>query len=270
VTGPSIGHAVTDLAGIVDGLDAGLRAAGTPERAVSSKAYLKSDLEFYGTAVPDMRAAVRALRRTHPGLTREDVLDVAGRLWARPVFERRLLAVLLLEAHVRLLTADDLALLERWVRLGRMWALVDNISGDVAGPLLDRIGEPAATTVLDAWAADGDVWVRRSALLAHNRALRAGGGDWARFARYADAMLQEREFWIRKAIGWVLRDMSRGGRPDLVFEWLLPRAHRASGVTLREAVKYLTPDQRAAVKDASGKRPGKTSGKVRSRTRSSG
>ncbi len=59
-------------------------------------------------------------------------------------------------------------------------------------------------------------------------------------------MLEEREFFIRKAIGWILRDTGRR-RPDLVYEWLLPRAPRASGVTIREAVKYLAPDQRDAV-----------------------
>jgi 3-methyladenine DNA glycosylase AlkD len=251
-------------ADLVQRLDGELRALGTPERAAGSKAYLKSDLEFYGAAVPAMRAIVRALGRSHPALTRDDVLDVAGRLWERPVFERRLLAVLLLEAHVAELTAADLPLLERWVRESHLWALVDNLSGDVAGRLLDRVGEPTATRVLDAWAADDDLWVRRAALLAHGRALRAGGGDWDRFTRYADAMLEERVFWIRKAIGWVLRDTSRR-RPDLVAEWVLPRAHRASGVTLREAVKYLTPEQRAAVEHAS--RP---TGNVRSRTRSSG
>lgn len=59
-------------------------------------------------------------------------------------------------------------------------------------------------------------------------------------------MLDEREFFVRKAIGWVLRDTSRK-RPDLVFEWLLPRAARASGVTRREAVKYLSAEQRDAI-----------------------
>jgi 3-methyladenine DNA glycosylase AlkD len=59
-------------------------------------------------------------------------------------------------------------------------------------------------------------------------------------------MLDEREFFIRKAIGWVLRDTGRR-RPDLVFEWLFPRAGRASGVTLREAIKPLSDAQRAAV-----------------------
>jgi len=53
-------------------------------------------------------------------------------------------------------------------------------------------------------------------------------------------MLEEKEFFIRKAIGWVLRDTGRK-RPDLVYAWLLPRAGRASGVTLTEAVKPLSP-----------------------------
>jgi 3-methyladenine DNA glycosylase AlkD len=251
--------------GLVPELDAGLRAAGTPERAAGSKAYLKSDLDFYGAPVPAMRALVRALvvgvgggekgRGTaHPGLARGDVLRLATALWEPRVFERRLLAVLVLGAHGDRLEAADLDLLEAWVREGAMWALVDNIAGDVAGPLVDHVGEPVATATLDRWAADGDVWVRRSALLAHLRALRAGGGDWERFTRYADAMLDEREFWIRKAIGWVLRDTARR-RPDLVFAWFLPRAGRASGVTTREVLKYLSPEQQE---------------QVRSRTRSSG
>jgi 3-methyladenine DNA glycosylase AlkD len=59
-------------------------------------------------------------------------------------------------------------------------------------------------------------------------------------------LLEEREFFIRKAIGWVLREMSKK-RPYLVASRLLPRAHRASGITLREAVKYLLPEQRAEI-----------------------
>jgi 3-methyladenine DNA glycosylase AlkD len=60
------------------------------------------------------------------------------------------------------------------------------------------------------------------------------------------AMLDEREFFIRKAIGWVLRETSKK-RPDLVYHWVLPRASRTSGVTRREAVKHLSDQQRAAI-----------------------
>src|SRR5574338_241805 len=59
----------------------------------------------------------------------------------------------------------------------------------------------------------------------------------------ADAMLDEREFFIRKAIGWVLRDVGKR-RPAEVAAWLAPRTHRASGVTMREAVRYLPEAER--------------------------
>lgn len=100
--------------------------------------------------------------------------------------------------------------------------------------------------MLDRWAGDPDFWVRRAALLAHLEPLRRGGGDFDRFDGYADAMLGEREFFIQKAIGWVLRDTARK-RPDLVFAWLLPRASRASAVTIREAIKPLSEAQRRAI-----------------------
>jgi 3-methyladenine DNA glycosylase AlkD len=105
---------------------------------------------------------------------------------------------------------------------------------------------PELGTVLDRWAGDPDFWLRRSAMLALLIPLRQGRGDFERFGRYADAMLDEREFFIRKAIGWVLRDTARR-RPDLVYEWLLPRAARASGVSIREAVKPLSAAQRASI-----------------------
>ena len=119
------------------------------------------------------------------------------------------------------------------------------------GRLVERFSELGA--VLDRWAVDEDFWIRRASLLALLVPLRRGAGDFDRFSRYADAMLDEREFFIRKAIGWVLRDTARK-RPDLVYQWLLPRAARASGVTIREAVKPLSEAQRAEVLAASSLR----------------
>ena len=100
--------------------------------------------------------------------------------------------------------------------------------------------------VLERWAVDEDFWNRRSALLAHLRPLREGRGDFDRFARCADSMLEEKEFFIRKAIGWVLRDTARK-RPEMVYEWIQPRVHRASGVTMREVMKHLSAEHREAL-----------------------
>lgn len=102
---------------------------------------------------------------------------------------------------------------------------------------------PDTVETLDRWASDEDFWLRRSAMLALLKPLRRGAGDFDRFAAYADTMLEEKEFFIRKAIGWILREASRK-QPDRVTAWLEPRIPRASGVTVREAVKYL-PDKDA-------------------------
>ncbi len=220
---------------------AALRGAGTTERAVKEKAYLKSDLEHWGTRVPDTRSIVREALRHRDPLDRDGAVRLAEELWAEPVHERRTAAVEVLTFGRRQLAAADLTLVERLVREARTWALVDGLAVHVAGDVVGR--DPAGTAAtLDAWAGDPDLWVRRSALLALLPGLRRGGGDFARFGRYADAMLDETEFFIRKAIGWVLREASKQA-PERVAAWLAPRTHRASGVTMREAVKYLPAGQ---------------------------
>jgi 3-methyladenine DNA glycosylase AlkD len=218
-----------------------LRDLGTPERAAGTKAYLKSDLEFTGTTVPATRSVIRSWCRARAALTREDLTATAGELWARPVFECRLAAVELLDAQAALLRPGDAVMIEQMLRTARTWALVDTLAEHVMGGLVERY--PELTATLDRWAGDDDFWLRRSAMLALLRPLRRGGGDFDRFSRYADQMLEEKEFFIRKAIGWILRDTAKR-RPALVAQWLEPRAHRASGVTIREAVKPLPPGVR--------------------------
>lgn len=234
-------------------IDAALRAAGRPERAQSEKAYLKSDLEHYGASVPAIRKVATSTVRQHPSLTHGELVALIDALWTEPVHERRMVSVELLDVYGDRLSAADVPLLERMLRESRTWALVDGLAATVVGRLAER--DHAMDEVLDRWAADDDFWLRRTALLALLVPLRQGRGDFERFARYADAMLDEREFFIRKAIGWVLRDTARK-RPDLVFEWLLPRAARASTVTIREAVKPMSPAQRAAIDAARSSRAG--------------
>jgi 3-methyladenine DNA glycosylase AlkD len=229
---------------LVEPIDMALRARGTPERAEHEKAYLKSELEHYGTSVPAIRAVAKEVASHHPGLSHDDLLALVNALWAAPVHERRMVAIELLDTYRGRLLAEDIVLLERLLRESRTWALVDPLAASVAGRLAERHCQLGL--VLDRWAGDPDFWIRRAALLALLVPLRRGGGDFERFARYADMMLGDKQFFVRKAIGWVLRDTGRK-RPDLVYAWLLPRAARASAVTVREAIKPLSDMQCAAV-----------------------
>jgi 3-methyladenine DNA glycosylase AlkD len=225
-------------------IDAALRERGGPERAERERAYLKSGLEHYGTSVPAIRAVARQTASQHPDLTRDDLLGLVDALWQAPVHERRMAAIELLDICHERLRSQDIAVLERLLRQSHTWALVDPLATSVVGRLAER--DPELGVVLDRWAGDHDFWIRRAALLALLRPLRRGEGDFGRFAGYADAMLDDQEFFVRKAIGWVLRETAKK-RPGLVFSWLLPRASRASAVTIREAIKPLPESQRKAV-----------------------
>ncbi|GAB4320469.1 MAG: DNA alkylation repair protein [Dehalococcoidia bacterium] len=203
--------------------------------------------------MPATTAVVRATVRSNPDLDRHAVLALVDRLWGKGVHELRMAAVGLLERYLSRLDPSDVDLVERLIREAKTWALVDELAAVIAGGLVER--SPALTAKLDRWARDDDFWLRRAAMLALLLPLRRGDGDFDRFARYADAMLDEREFFIRKAIGWVLRETGKK-RPELVWEWLAPRTARASGVTVREAVRYLPEGQRAAILAAyKSKRP---------------
>ena len=217
-------------------LEARLRELGTRERSESEKRYLKSDLDFVGVTVWQNRSEVKAMVAEMGGLGHDQLIALADALWSERIFDRRMAATILLDLRSGLLSTEDLPFLEGLLRDSHTWALVDALAGDVVGSIL-AADEDRASPVLDRWAKDPDFWIRRSALLAWLQPLRHGA-PLDRFLSYADAMLDEKEFFIRKAIGWVLREVGKR-RPDEVAAWLAPRTHRASGVTMREAVKYL-------------------------------
>jgi 3-methyladenine DNA glycosylase AlkD len=225
-------------------LEAELAGLGSPERAASEQKYLKSEMRFLGATLADIRRVAKAVSED-PMLDRAATLRLVEALWRQPVFERRMVASLLLEFHAGDLRSEDLALIERMIRESKTWALVDVLSGDVVGEMGLRL---KIRRTLDRWARDEDFWIRRSSLLAELKPLKHGA-PFEPFGRRADVMLDETEFFIRKAIGWVLRETSKR-RPDEVYDWIAPRTDRASGVTMREAVKYLDPDMASRLMQA--------------------
>jgi 3-methyladenine DNA glycosylase AlkD len=224
-----------------------LGAEATPERAEKEKAYLKSDLEFLGATVPAIRRAVVAVRRASPERSHAEIVGLVDALWGRGIHELRMAAVEILDQYADRLTPDDVALIERLLRGSRTWALVDGLAASVAGGLRERF-PGSLDPELARWARDDDFWLRRASLLAYLPCLRRGAGAFHRFAALADSMLQDREFFIRKAIGWVLRETAKK-RPALVVSWLEPRLARAAGLTVREALKYVPEPDRSRLLD---------------------
>ncbi|TFC99494.1 DNA alkylation repair protein [Cryobacterium sinapicolor] len=153
-------------------VDATLQAEGDPYRAAAEKERLGSDLRFYGASVGAVRGTIRDAGRRHPGLTHDEITALSSELWAMPVFERRLAAVVLLQSHVRVLGNTDLTRIEGFLRTAGLRELADPLAVDVVLPLTKRLDGPGrarAEAVLDRWAGDGDPWLRRAALLATGR-----------------------------------------------------------------------------------------------------
>jgi 3-methyladenine DNA glycosylase AlkD len=157
-------------------------------RAEEMRHRFGSGMQYYGASVGAVRGTVRDALRRHAGLAHDEVTALSSELWEVPVYERRLAAVVLLQSRVELLTNSDLTRIEGFVRDAQTPALVDPLAVDVVGPLVEGLeGQPRvrADAVLDRWAGDQDVWLRRASLMAPLRALRAGGGDWDGFVRRA-------------------------------------------------------------------------------------
>jgi 3-methyladenine DNA glycosylase AlkD len=229
----------TDPMITADDLEARLGELAEPARAAQEKRYLKSDLRHLGVALPVLRKVVVT---SAAGLDREQTLALVAELWEEPVHERRMAAVEILILGTPRLHADDLAVAERLIRASHTWAYVDALAVKVVGELVIRF--PQLSAQLDAWVRDEDFWIRRTSLLALLPGIRAGAPDLGRLSAYGETLVEERQFFIRKALGWVLRELAKS-EPAWVAAWVRDHVTAVSGVTIREAVRHLpTKDQK--------------------------
>lgn len=221
-----------------------LVAVGSAERAVNEKAYLKSDLVFLGTNMPGIRTVARALIVRVRMADQASVRPLVVALWGTGVHELRAVAMFLLEANEALLGARDIPLVARLLRESRSWAYLDWICFKVAAPMLLRV--PLLRRTLPRWARDDDFWMRRAALLTLLPGLKDGTVPFSAFEALAIPMLGEREFFIRKALGWALREVSKSD-PATVAKFLRAHKTNVSGLTMREGAKYLPARERRAL-----------------------
>lgn len=250
--------AATEREAVLDGvasLHAALVDAADPARAAREQAYLKHCFDRHlGVTVPRTRALVGAWRRdTEPDVA--TAVAVARGLWASDVFDDRRAAAEIWVAEAHRLGPEHLDELAAMVAEGRTWALVDPLAHVTAGIVLTA--HPEAADRADGWSTDPSTWVRRLSVLCLSRPVRAGSVPFATFERVADRLVDEREFFVAKALGWVLRDLG-GTDPGSVEAWCRPRIARMSGVTWREARKRLPA---AVVAELDGRRTGGAPGR---------
>ena len=206
-------------------------------RAQAMKAYLLDQFEFLGLPAPLRRQAVQGLGKVQ-WQTSDHVLATAELLWQKSQREYRYTAVDLLRKHSAVLGVNDLPALRDLMLRDAWWETVDGLSAVIAEVLHRAVlQKPMAAQVMDAWLVHPNFWVRRSAML-HQQGWRLDT-DTTRLFGYAQQLADEKEFFIRKAIGWALRDYARWN-PQAVTDFLVQHRPVLSGLTVREAAKHLT------------------------------
>ena len=211
---------------------AALKPLRNAERAAGARAYMRNRFVYIGISTPKRRAAVAGLIRGFKPATAEELRAAAEGLWACTEREYQYVAADLLARHQAALSLDDLPWLLELAQKKSWWDTVDCLV-KVVGKVVRRSGVKGVRAMERA-VRHKDFWVRRIAML-HQLSWR-DECDTERLFAFAELLAAEKEFFIRKAIGWALRDYAWHDW-RAVENFLKTSEGKFSGLTVREAGK---------------------------------
>lgn len=225
----------SDLADtVLDHLTAAYPAAADPGRAAQTAAYLRGVAPFLGIPAPRRRELSRAVLYGTPRPAEADCAAIALRCWRLPEREYHYFAVDYLRRHVHRCSSGFLPVVRHLVVTTSWWDTVDALAAHVVGGLV--AADPALAAAMDEWIGDDDLWVARTALLHQLRFKDAT--DTGRLFGYCLRRADHRDFFVRKAVGWCLREYAKTD-PEAVRSFVDDHRAELSPLSVREALKHL-------------------------------
>lgn len=212
-----------------------LRAIANPEKAGPMAAYMRTTMPFYGVQKPQRVPIVREIRKRFPPASREAWEENVLALWSLPHREEKYIALDYAGCWPEHCHPKSLNLFRRLITEGAWWDLVDGVAGDLLNRTLLH-WRADVRPEMDDWVRDSDLWIRRAALLSQLK--HKDQTDEDQLFRHCLLRADEKPFFIRKAIGWALRDYS-WTRPEPVRAFLLENRERLSALSFREGGKRL-------------------------------
>ncbi|MFE7645973.1 DNA alkylation repair protein [Streptomyces phaeoluteigriseus] len=219
---------------VLERLTAAYAAAADPARATAMRAYMKDVAPFLGIPTPERRALSRSVLAGLPRPGEADCTAVGLRCWALPEREYHYFAVDYLRRYAGRCSSTFLPVARRLITTVSWWDTVDLLAVHVVGPLV--AADPRLTAEMDAWITDDDLWVARTALL-HQLGYK-DRTDADRLFGYCLRQSGHPDFFVRKAIGWCLREYAKTD-PDAVRAFLARERGRFAPLTVREALKNI-------------------------------
>jgi len=222
---------------LVTAVRTGLASLADPAKAPDMQRYMKSEMPFLGVPSPARRELGRRLFAEHPLSDVEAWRATVLSLWREAAFrEERYLAMDLTGAsrYRAWQTPELLAMYEELIVTGAWWDYVDELASRRVGPLL-QAHRRTMTPVLRRWATDPDLWKRRTSIICQLAAKEDTDTDL--LTSSIEANLDDRDFFIRKGIGWALRQFART-EPAWVRAFVDTHSE-LSPLSRREAMKHL-------------------------------
>lgn len=215
----------------------GLAEVADPAKAPGMQAYMKSSMPYRGVPKPIRAKLLKPIFAENPLPDRVTFSHAAETLWREAEFrEERYAAIDLtgLREYAPWQDAELIPLYEEMIVTGAWWDYVDEVAIRRIGPIL--LAEPAQVTpIMAGWAYDSDLWRRRTAVICQVGAKAAT--DTALLTQTIEATLEDRDFFLRKGIGWALRDYAKTD-PDWVRRFVADHPG-LSTLSHREALKHL-------------------------------
>jgi 3-methyladenine DNA glycosylase AlkD len=224
---------------LIDSVRAGLAARANPAKADGMRAYMKSEMPYLGVQTAGMGEVARDVFPAHPLASFDDWRETVVALWSEARFREERYAALGLIAWRSYrpfrTSLAALPLYEQLIVNGAWWDLVDGLATHEVGDLLRRFPDEMRETLL-AWSRGPDPWLRRTSIICQVSFKAAT--DRQLLHACIEPSLGERGFFLRKAIGWALRELAKAA-PDEVRQYVAEHEVQLSGLSRREALKHL-------------------------------
>ena len=208
-----------------------------PAIATGAKAYMRNKSEFYGLSSPIRRQLVKDFITRNGYPSYKNLEELVQYAWDQPQREWQYTAMEIMQKFVNKADPGLIDLAEWMIRNKSWWDTVDYLAPNIAGNLFKKYPE-IRSTYIENWMDSGNLWLQRSCLIHQLRYNKTA--DSALLFNLCERLASHPDFFIRKAIGWSLRQYSKYS-PESVLDFL--NNHEISNLSRKEALKVINRSQ---------------------------
>ena len=213
-----------------------LKKKGDFAHARNEEKYLKTNLKCYGVYSKDLLFSVNEFYKSHKDISKESLLYLLDRLWSSNSHTEKTIGIKLAGKYISLFGPEDLSYFKRWLSECDGWCHTDYICSLVVGRLVYKY--PSIKKEINSWRKNKVLWVRRASLISYIISIRYTNRDIKDIFYNSIYLSGEKDFFIRKAIGWILRETSKKYPKD-VLKFVSKNKNKLSNLSKKEAIRNI-------------------------------